>query len=97
MKTLLTHLSIVLTILSGHAYAHDPSEHNEKKENPKCEKMKLMDHSKMNPDDPVMKAMMKKCMKKMKNIQHDDSQTGEASERGHVQEKTENEHSEHQH
>lgn len=93
MKTLLTHLSIVLTILSGHAYAHDPSEHNEKKENPKCDKMKSMDHSKMSSDDPVMQAMMEKCKKEMKNMHHDEGQP----EAKHYQEKKEDEHADHQH
>lgn len=44
------------------AQAHDPSEHTMKKEKPKCEAMKNMDHSKMDMKDPVMMAMMKKCM-----------------------------------
>lgn len=43
------------------AQAHDPSEHTAKKEKPKCEAMKNMDHSKMDANDPVMMAMMKKC------------------------------------
>jgi L-serine deaminase len=44
------------------AQAHDPSEHAMKKEKPKCEAMKNMDHSKIDMKDPVMMAMMKKCM-----------------------------------
>jgi len=30
-----------------------------------CEMMKTMDHSKMDMNDPVAQAMMKKCMNKM--------------------------------
>lgn len=97
MKTLLTHLSIVLIILSGHAYAHDPSEHNEKKENPKCEKMKSMDHSKMTSDDPVMQAMMKKCMKEMESMHHDENQSEAGPEEEPGEDKAEDEHADHQH
>ena len=44
-------------------HAHDPSEHTAKREKPKCEAMKNMDHSKMDANDPIMMAMMKKCMR----------------------------------
>jgi uncharacterized protein involved in copper resistance len=47
------------------AYAHDPKEHAKEaaaaKAGPNCAAMKDMDHSKMDPSDPVMKAMMAKC------------------------------------
>lgn len=49
------------------AYAHDPKEHAKEaaaaKAGPDCAAMKDMDHSKMDPNDPVMKAMMAKCGK----------------------------------
>lgn len=58
-------LFLLSTILTGNALAHDPSMHQpQPAEKPKCEKMKDMDHSNMNMDDPVMQAMMKKCMSK---------------------------------
>ena len=41
--------------------AHDPSEHVKTNEAPKCESMKAMDHLKMDANDPIMMAMMKKC------------------------------------
>lgn len=44
------------------AQAHEPSEHTSKMEKPNCEAMKNMDHAKMDMNDPVMMAMMKKCM-----------------------------------
>lgn len=47
----------VLTV----AHAHDPSQHKEKSEKPDCAAFEKMDHSKMDPNDPVMQAMMKKC------------------------------------
>ena len=42
--------------------AHDPSEHTKKIEKPNCEAMDKEGHSKMDSNDPVMIAMMKKCM-----------------------------------
>ena len=68
LKTLAVVLGI-LTFIS--ANAHDPSEHKDNAEKPKCEMMENMDHSKMDSDDPVMQAMMEKCkashMDKMKD------------------------------
>ena len=46
---------------AGFTHAHDPSLHKEKMEKPKCEAIKNIDHSKMDENDPVMLAMMKKC------------------------------------
>jgi len=43
------------------AQAHDPSEHKETMEKPKCAAMKNMDESKMDVNDPVIMAVMKKC------------------------------------
>jgi uncharacterized protein involved in copper resistance len=62
MKTL-TRLALVLipTItLSMTATAHDPKLHAKKAEKADCTKM---DHSKMDMNDPVAIAMMKKCIK----------------------------------
>lgn len=56
--------------------AHEPSEHMEEDEKPDCSKMKDMDHSKMDMDDPVMRAMMKKCMGEM----HQDETAPEESQ-----------------
>ena len=47
------------------AQAHDPKEHMKDAEKPDCAAMNNMDHSKMDRNDPVMQAMMKKCMKAM--------------------------------
>ena len=47
-------------ILSMTASAHDPKLHAKKPEKADCSKM---DHSKMDMNDPVAMAMMKKCMK----------------------------------
>ena len=57
-------LAALVTFAPG-AVAHDPAEHAkeaaEAKAGPNCEAMMTMDHSKMDPNDAVMKAMMKKC------------------------------------
>ncbi len=56
-------LTLSLSIPS--AYAHDPKEHAreaaEAKAGPNCAALHDMDHSKMDPNDPVMKAMMARC------------------------------------
>lgn len=56
---------LVLSTSIPLAYAHDPKEHAKEaaaaKAGPDCAAMKDMDHSKMDPNDPVMKAMMAKC------------------------------------
>lgn len=53
------------------AQAHDPAEHAKeaaaKNAAPDCAAMKRMDHSKMDPNDPVTKAMMAKCGDAMKH------------------------------
>ena len=56
-------------------HAHDPSEHKTKREKPKCEAMKNMDHSKMDANDPIMMAMMKKCMSEEFAENHHDGDT----------------------
>ena len=68
MKNILS-LAFTAAILffAPSTFAHDPAEHAkeaaEAKAGPNCEAMKTMDHSKMDPNDPVMKAMMAKCAK----------------------------------
>lgn len=79
------------------AQAHDPKEHMKDAETPNCTAMKDMDHSKMDMNDPVMQAMMKKCMKDMHH--GDDSQAmnhDDASDEDH-QAGSEEQHSGHQH
>ena len=76
MKKILSTTSLLLAgfFALSSAQAHDPSMHNKKAEKPKCEAMKNMDHSKMDMNDPVMMAMMKKCMgeKSSQNIHTED-------------------------
>lgn len=56
-------LSTSALLLSVSAFAHDPSEHATESQKPDCSAMQNMDHSKMDMNDPVMQAMMQKCMK----------------------------------
>ena len=64
-NTLTTTLAAALFTFAQGAFAHDPAEHAKEaaaaKSGPNCEAMKSMDHSKMDANDPVMKAMMAKC------------------------------------
>ncbi|MBL4799432.1 MAG: hypothetical protein JKY50_18670 [Oleispira sp.] len=62
--------SVITTVLpmmflAASVHAHDPAEHVEGAETANCEMMKTMDHSKMDMNDSVAQAMMKKCMSKM--------------------------------
>ena len=63
--TFTTTLAAAFLSIAQGALAHDPAEHAKEaaaaKAGPNCEAMKSMDHSKMDPNDPVMKAMMAKC------------------------------------
>ena len=55
------YLLLISCFMMTSVQAHDPSEHVKTNEVPKCESMKAMDHSKMDANDPIMMAMMKKC------------------------------------
>ena len=79
-----THIKVIM--LSALAFAisaqaHDPKEHMKDAQDPDCASMKDMDHSKMDMDDPVTQAMMKKCMKSM---DHDKSENDQATDEHHV-------------
>lgn len=55
-------LSLALAAFSLPALAHDPKFHHQQGATaPDCSQMKDMDMSKMDPNDPVMKAMQAKC------------------------------------
>mgnify|MGYP000179811523 CR=1 FL=1 len=56
-------LPLVFSVMT--VQAHSEAEHMENAEDPNCEAMKGMDHSKMNMSDPVMVAMMEQCKDKM--------------------------------
>lgn len=75
--------ALVLTLT---AQAHDPKKHMNEKQTPDCAAMKEMDHSKMNMNDPVMQAMMQKCMgkdTKMSSDGHDEAEVKEPAKHKH--------------
>lgn len=69
MKNSILRLTLVITstMIMAPTFAHDPAEHAKTAEAPDCESMKSMDHSKMDMNDPVMLAMMKKCSNMQKH------------------------------
>jgi hypothetical protein len=54
-------LGIAALVATLSVQAHDPSEHKATDQKPDCAAMNTMDHSKVDPNDPVMQAMMRKC------------------------------------
>ncbi len=66
-------------LISLNAWAHDPSEHMKNGEKADCSAMHDMDHSKMDMNDPVMLALMQKCMHR------DDEGRLDGKEDGHQQ------------
>jgi hypothetical protein len=53
---------LALCVFSLSAFAHDPSLHHKKTAaTPDCAQMNAADMSKMDPNDPVMKALHAKC------------------------------------
>ena len=73
MKTQLV-LALALVALSAPTLAHDPNLHEQQGTAPECAKMKDMDMSKMDMNDPVTKAMQQQCHEAMK----DDDEDGES-------------------
>ncbi|WP_075186828.1 hypothetical protein [Teredinibacter haidensis] len=85
MRKILTRVAAygALTILPAFALAHEEAEHAKTAEPPKCEAMSAMDHSKMKKDDPVMQAMMKKCMKTHAKQSETEGETSHQKSEGH--------------
>lgn len=65
-------LGLTTALIALPAAAHDPALHKDDgKAGADCSQMKNMDMSKMDPNDPVMKAMHEKCMKNMQQMPMD--------------------------
>lgn len=64
-QTLRHFVAALAMLLALFAQAHDPKEHVKQAHAPDCAAMKDMDHSKMDMNDPVIQAMMQKCIKAM--------------------------------
>ncbi len=62
-------ISVMVLALSVAATvsAHDIEEHMKNGEKPNCAAMKDVDMAKMNKDDPVTQALMKKCAEQMEH------------------------------
>lgn len=82
---------IAAIFLALSAQAHEPGEHMKDAEQPDCAAMKVMDHSKMDMDDPVMQAMMQRCMDEM----HQDETGSDASHADHAQQDEHGSHGSH--
>lgn len=64
-KNTLISMTILSSLAAVSAQAHNSETHMKRTETPNCASMKNMDHSRMNRSDPVMQAMMEKCLNKM--------------------------------
>ena len=64
-RTTICLLAFLSLLLATSIYAHDPAEHAKEGSQPDCSSMQGMDPAKMDMKDPVMQAMMQKCMKDM--------------------------------
>ena len=78
MKTIINPIALVLLMASvSGAWAHSAEEHMKNAEEADCSAMEGMDMSNMDENDPVMQAMMKKCMKQMHASDDGDASTAE--------------------
>lgn len=68
--------TLLLLAIANTTFAHEASKHMKNAEKPKCEAMSEMDMAKMDANDPVMMAMMKKCESSAEN--HSDMDTSPA-------------------
>jgi hypothetical protein len=89
-------LAVPALMLAFSVQAHSEKEHMEKAENPDCAAMSMMDHSKMDMNDPVVMAMMQQCMSTMSHgseeaesaahgDSHDEHMTGVGKAGDHMQ------------
>ncbi|MGL6162200.1 hypothetical protein [Microbulbifer sp.] len=65
MKIPLFAITLTTLTFAISAQAHDPSQHKDKAEKPQCAALKDMDMEKMDKQDPVTQALIKKCMKQL--------------------------------
>jgi len=72
-KKVLSWMAIPAMVLAFSSQAHEPAAHNKKAEKADCGAMAKMDHAVMNMKDPVMQAMMKKCMPDMHGTDEHDA------------------------
>lgn len=69
---IVTSMLLFAFVSSMPVYAHDPREHHrDAAQAADCSKMKDMDLSKMDKDDPVLRALLKKCKIRMNSEARD--------------------------
>lgn len=90
-------IAVPVFALSLNANAHDPKMHKKTAEKADCSKMADMKHDgKMDKKDPVMMAMMKKCMN-MKGMDMKNMKDKKMKRMDMKHEKSESGHTEHDH
>ena len=75
-------MTVLVLPVSISAQAHDPKEHMGNTERPDCAAIKGMDFSKSNNNDPVMQAIMKKCMGDDHHAEEPESKSGNPQSAG---------------
>lgn len=65
MKPSTTITALISLACALSAQAHDPSQHKNNGEKPRCEALKGMDLETMDRNDPVVQAVLKKCEKQL--------------------------------
>jgi hypothetical protein len=85
MKTKPLVAALAAALMSMSASAHDPKEHEkEAAQSADCSKLKGMDMSKMDMNDPVMKALHKKCEAQLHHEHDKESKQDDTSHEEHV-------------
>ncbi len=70
---------LFVAMYAATAFAHDPKEHEAESAKPDCAAMKNMDVSKMDKNDPVVKAMLQKCQNELNDDGHSEEHSTDDS------------------
>ena len=95
-KIIASMMALSSLMLSIHVQAHEADAHKDNVQAPDCSSMKGMDHAKMDMNDPVMKAMMEKCMAGMDH-NNTSSDKSDNVNNGHNMQDMDNKTDRHQH
>ncbi|MBR9908740.1 MAG: hypothetical protein GYB33_00120 [Gammaproteobacteria bacterium] len=88
-------IAVVAAAFSVVTQAHDPSLHMKNAEAPNCKAMEGMDHSKMDMSDPIIRALMKKCMAQVHAADGAAESAGSSEKSGQAQHEAD--HGQHKH
>ena len=83
--SLLSAVTLVVALYAAPGLTHDPEEHEAESTTPECAAIANIDASKVDSNDPVMKAILQKCQAAMDGDDNDDD--------GHHDEERSEEHS----